>query len=242
MRCRDGEGRTLERKLTNRDDSAGAASGESGSLPYGDNARSDVEPFVPSRARSVLDIGCAFGGFGAALKRARPGIEVWGIEPNREAAQAARTRLDVVVEGRFPEEAPDRQFDCLVFNDVLEHVAYPWDTLRAATQFLTPSGTIVAAIPNVRHFSVIVPLVLRGRWEYRDSGILDRTHLRFFTRRSMIQLFESSGLCVETVAPLRLAPRTSGEIPFLLALFGRRSQELRALNYLIVASAPTTSG
>ncbi|MFN8024846.1 MAG: class I SAM-dependent methyltransferase [Acidimicrobiia bacterium] len=203
---------------------------------YDDWERDEVLPFVPTSAASVLDVGCSFGGFGGALKRRRPGLEVWGLEPHSDAAEKASERLDRVVNGLFPQDAPDRRFDCVVFNDVLEHLPDPWEALRATKDLVAEGGAVVASIPNVRHFSVVVPLVLRGRFAYRDVGILDRTHLRFFTRSTMIELFESTGWRVDRIEPTRLSPPSDGEIPRLLSLFGRRADELRAKNYVVVAS------
>jgi len=211
---------------------------DAASHPYGDWERTEVVPFVPSAARSVLDVGCSFGAFGMSLKRDRPGIEVWGVEPNRGAASVAENRLDVVVNGSFPQDVPDRQFDCVVFNDVLEHLDDPWSALRRARRYLTPGGRLVASIPNVRHFSVLVPLLTQGRWTYRDTGILDRTHLRFFTRSTMIELFESTGWCVESIAAALLTRADIGELPRLLAMLGKRAEQFRAQSYIVVARHP----
>jgi len=204
--------------------------------PYGDWERGDVSPFIPPTVRSVLDVGCSFGAFGLGLKRDRPGIEVWGLEPNVEAATVARARLDRVVIGRFPADAPDRLFDCIVFNDVLEHLEDPWSVLKHVKSLLSPGGCVVASLPNIRHFSVLVPLVLKGRWTYRDVGILDRTHLRFFTRSTMVELFESTGWRVDRIDPSRMSQPEEGEVPRMLTLLGRRAEEFRAKNYVVVAS------
>jgi 2-polyprenyl-3-methyl-5-hydroxy-6-metoxy-1,4-benzoquinol methylase len=204
---------------------------------YDDWDRDDVLPFIPAGARTVFDVGCSFGGFGASLKRARPTTEVWGLEPHEDAAAVAATRLDRVIHGVFPDDAPEREFDCVVFNDVLEHLLEPWDALREARTMLAAGGVVVASIPNVRHYSVVVPLLLKGRFTYRDSGIMDRTHLRFFTRSTMVELFEATGFRIEQVAPSRLSPRTDGELARVLAVLGRRADEFRAKNYVVVASA-----
>jgi len=164
---------------------------------YPDIARREMAALVPRDAQRILDVGCGRGGFGAALRAERP-VEVWGIEPNRSAAEVAQSRLDVVLHGRFPDDLPiSAQFDCIVFNDVLEHMADPWSALRVSVRFLSSSGVVVASIPNVRHIDVLFDLAVRGDWPYQDQGILDRTHLRFFTVRSAQRLFEESGYVVE---------------------------------------------
>ena len=132
---------------------------------YGDSERVELDQFIPATAQSVLDVGCWQGGFGAALKRKRSGCVAWGIESDRECAAVAATRLDRVINGRFPEEMPvDEHFDLVVFLDVLEHLVDPWSALRHASSLLRPRGVVVASIPNVRHVSVTFPLLTRGLW------------------------------------------------------------------------------
>jgi 2-polyprenyl-3-methyl-5-hydroxy-6-metoxy-1,4-benzoquinol methylase len=158
-------------------------------------------PLVPAGARSVLDVGCGSGGFGAALRRADPGRLVWGVEPVPEVAALARRYYDRVIVEPYPEalQGCGRTFDCIVFNDVLEHLADPWAALRATLPYLEPQGTVVASIPNVRNIRVVMNLVLRGDWTYTESGVLDRTHLRFFTGRTIATLFADTGFVVGRV-------------------------------------------
>ena len=200
---------------------------------YGDSARIEIDKFLPAAAQRVLDVGCWQGGFGAALKRKRPGCVVWGIESNRESASVAATRLDHVINGRFPEEMPvGEHFDLVVFLDVLEHLDDPWNALRYASSLLRPRGVVVASIPNIRHVSVTFPLLARGRWEYQDEGLLDRTHVRFFTRRSMETLFKSSGYEIERIEAINLSDGKSGAI---LKLGRSWAEEFRAFQYVVVA-------
>ena len=162
--------------------------------------RPEMLPFVPAHCRRILDVGCADGSFGASLKEIR-GVEVWGVEPTKSAAAIAVAKLDRVIEGEFnPElDLPPGSFDCIVFNDVLEHMLVPEMALRYARGLLTPQGVIVASIPNIRNFPIVWELVFHARWEYRDCGLLDRTHLRFFTKSSIIQMFEHEGFALESV-------------------------------------------
>ena len=103
----------------------------------------------------------------------------------------------------FPDDMPaDATFDCIVFNDVIEHVVDPWTMLRKAERHLAPDGLIVASIPNIRYYIVVRDLLLRGRWEYADWGVLDRTHLRFFTRESISRLFPDCGYTIEQLTPI----------------------------------------
>jgi 2-polyprenyl-3-methyl-5-hydroxy-6-metoxy-1,4-benzoquinol methylase len=140
-------------------------------------SRPEMLPFVPGHCRRVLDVGCAEGAFGESLKKSR-GIEVWGVEPVKSAAAAAKTKLDRVIEGVFgPETAlPEGTFDCILFNDVLEHMLAPEMALRYARDLLAPGGVVVASIPNIRNFPVLWELIVHARLEYRDCGVLGRVH------------------------------------------------------------------
>ncbi|KQV79076.1 hypothetical protein ASD15_20650 [Massilia sp. Root351] len=168
---------------------------ESSSTPYQDFARVQMLPFVPQQARRVLDVGCHMGGFGRALK-ARGQTEVWGVEPNPDTASVAARSLDRVLTGLFSAELalPDHYFDAVVFNDVLEHMPDPWAALKLAAGKLAPQGSIVASIPNLRHIDNLLHIVRDRDFNYEATGIRDRTHLRFYTRKSLPRLFEESGL------------------------------------------------
>jgi SAM-dependent methyltransferase len=201
--------------------------------------------FVPEAANSVLDVGCWQGSFGAHLKRMRPGIAVAGVEANAAAAELARSRLDWVITGTFPEAGPqDERFDCITFNDVLEHMTDPWSALERARSLLSPAGAVVASIPNIRHLSVVWPLVVRGRWDYTDAGLLDRTHVRFFTRATMIDLFGETGYSVQIVRPLPAGRegKRGALLRLLCAPLGpSASTQLRTAQYVLVAHPAAAS-
>lgn len=210
--------------------------------PYSDFGRLEVTPFVPRDARRVLDVGCLAGAFGAALKSERPATTVWGIELRPDAAELAAGRLDHVIVGRFPDDVPSgERFDCVVFNDVLEHLEDPWSALRATHAFLAPGGCVVASIPNVRHYSVVASLVLRGDWRYADAGILDRSHLRFFTSDSATRLFEECGYGGVRCAPINITPPRD-RLPRLLHLAGRRGVDFLAYQLVLVANTGAETG
>ena len=165
---------------------------------YYRNSRPELAELVPATARRVLEIGCAAGEMGRLLKSQRPGIQVVGIEREEAAAALARQHLDGVIRGDIESLAdlpyPVGWFDCLVFGDVLEHLREPEAILRRLLAWLAADGAVVASIPNVRHQSVLLELMVNGRWQYRDEGLLDRTHLRFFTLAEVRALLNAVGL------------------------------------------------
>jgi SAM-dependent methyltransferase len=161
---------------------------------YYDQPRQDVADLVPPRCRRVLDVGCAAGEFGSLL-RSR-GHTVSGIELVPEVADLARRRLDAVATADVEADGfpfPAASFDAIVFADVLEHLVDPWRVLREAVRLLADDGVVVASIPNVQNLDVVRRL-LRGRWDYRERGILDVGHLRFFTLHTIRSLFAQAGL------------------------------------------------
>jgi O-antigen biosynthesis protein len=200
---------------------------------YMESARPEIQPFVPTSAKRILDVGCWRGLMGAALK-ARDGRVVWGIEPDPDAADAAATVLDHVIVGTFPDDLPpSEQFDCVLFVDVLEHIADPWGALAATKRVLAPGGHVLASIPNIRHYSVLYPLLSRGQWNYVDAGILDRTHLRFFTRSSIERLFADAGYAITAVEPVNVG--SHGRVGHLLGLLGRHTVDFRAQQFVVLA-------
>jgi 2-polyprenyl-3-methyl-5-hydroxy-6-metoxy-1,4-benzoquinol methylase len=197
--------------------------------------RPEMLGYIPRHAKRVLDVGCSAGAFGAALKKVQR-CEVVGIEPHPSAAEVAATLLDRVHQGSFESARLDLlgKFDCVVFNDVLEHLIDPWNVLRRTLPLLAEGGTVVASIPNIRHVSTFVDLVLDGKWRYEESGVLDRTHLRFFTKSGMRALFEECGYHVE-----RLEPIGWTQFPMWLSvinrLSNRRFEDLHYAQYACVA-------
>ncbi|KYH45876.1 class I SAM-dependent methyltransferase [Branchiibius sp. NY16-3462-2] len=169
---------------------------------YTFNRRDDVAPDIPLGSRSALDVGCGRGGFGSTLRRVLgPEARIVGIEPVPQQADKARgSGFDEVLDGYYPEalQGRDDRFDLICFNDVLEHIVEPWRTLRATHEHLNPGGHVLAAIPNVRYLPVVTGLIA-GEWEYQDIGVLDRTHVRFFTKKSMLKMFADAGFEVESV-------------------------------------------
>lgn len=175
---------------------------------YYTQTRPEMLPFIPKHARRILDVGCSEGGFGAELKKAF-NAEVWGIEFVAAAAETAKQRLDRVFVGDVIEkmkELPDRYFDCVVFNDVLEHLVDPYQVLLLIRSKLSSTGLVVASIPNVRYFRNLFNLIVRGDWRYEGFGTLDKTHLRFFTKKSIKETFESLGYRIVGLQGINATP------------------------------------
>ncbi|MEM9132218.1 MAG: class I SAM-dependent methyltransferase [Actinomycetota bacterium] len=205
---------------------------------YYSNCRLDVLALLAPSTGRVLDVGCGEGATGAALLNSGRADAVDGIELTAAGAERATgdAGYGTVVVGDL--ETVDRtplvdHYDTIMCNDVLEHVQDPWTVLRTLVRdHLRPGGTVVVSVPNVQCAEVVGPLLL-GRFEYADDGVLDRTHLRFFTRRSARALVETAGLTVTGEADSRIgegrggAPRLVGRIA---GPFGVRQLLFRAVS------------
>ena len=172
---------------------------------YFANARHDIVKRLKTDASSaVLELGCGAGGTGAAVLGAGKAGRYVGIELSPKAAAAARERLTEVIEGNV--ETLDLTplhgaFDALIISEVLEHLTDPWRTLKALAACVRPGGQVFASSPNVAHWRVVRSLV-SGRFDYEESGVMDRTHLRWFTPASYRQMFEAAGLHVVSIEPI----------------------------------------
>lgn len=171
---------------------------------YHKHVRSDVFDIVPQPAGRVLDLGGGVGATGAALKRARGATHV--VVADLVAGDTA-DGVDVAVSGNLEDPtflrtllADHGPFDTILCLDVLEHLRDPWTVVGELRSGLAENGVIVASIPNINHHSLVLPLVFRGRYELQDAGLLDRTHLRWFTKASAIEMMTQSGLKLETVS------------------------------------------
>ena len=168
---------------------------------YYDNLNTGLLEAIPPGAELVLEIGCGAGRLGLEYKKNNPGSLYYGVEIDAAAAAVAGTRLDMALCGSI--EAIDLSFlagkvDCIVYGDVLEHLIDPWKVLKDHSALLKESGKVAACIPNSQHWSIVMGL-LAGNWTYQDNGLLDRTHLRFFTLRSIHEMFDGAGLAIESM-------------------------------------------
>jgi 2-polyprenyl-3-methyl-5-hydroxy-6-metoxy-1,4-benzoquinol methylase len=173
---------------------------------YGNSRDRLLSLFRADKPTHALEIGCGTGANLFALKRRFPTLTTYGVEIRADAAEIARTNRYVdhveVCDITQPAERYEKgMFDVIVMSHVLEHFARPDEVLAAAVSWLRDDGKMLIALPNVRHASVLKGLVWDGDFEYRDLGILDRTHLRFYTRKSAVRLLEESGLTVQSIQP-----------------------------------------
>jgi len=157
--------------------------------------RTDLVELIPPGARRILDVGCGMGKTGRVL-RERGFEEIFGVEVDPSAADQARPFYKEVIVGDVDGDVlPFGKgfFDCIVYGDVLEHLVDPWKVLQRHREILRDDGTIICSIPNIRYYRILGSLIFEGRWDYTRLGILDRTHLRFFTLKTIEDMFRETG-------------------------------------------------
>lgn len=196
----------------------------SGSVDYHRGLRPEVAEFLPVNYSRVLEIGCGEGEFSSHL---RAGAECWGVEPDGSAATIARSRLHRILQSTFAEAfplLPNSYFDLVICNDVIEHMVDHDEFLRRIQEKLAENACIVGSIPNVRYVGNLARLLIRKDWEYQDAGVLDRTHLRFFTQKSLKRTLLKHGFRIEALAGINAIAndwrnmRTLGKLMLVAAL------------------------
>ncbi|MDD2759916.1 MAG: class I SAM-dependent methyltransferase [Methylomonas sp.] len=205
---------------------------------YFSTARTVILDMLPDRAERVMEIGCGSGETLAFLKKNGVSAETVGIELNDAAAKKAENIVDKVVcidveKQSIPYDLG--KFQLILLLDVLEHLVDPWSFLeKLRRDFLADRGKVIISLPNARHFSMVLPLLL-GRFDYQERGILDKTHLRFFTKSSMLELISGAGLEVEKFKRTSLeANLNSGKLNIMtLGLFS----EFLTSQYIFCCSA-----
>lgn len=173
---------------------------------YFNRANKDLLKFIPKQADTVLEIGCGAGALANEYRKINQRATYYGVELCEEAAAYAleKGRIDKLLAGDVEKvnlselEIRKGSIDCIIYGDVLEHLIDPWSVLKQQCQYLKENGIIVACIPNVAHYSILLNL-MQGNWRYQMEGLLDKSHLRFFTLGSIKYLFTTSGLSIENI-------------------------------------------
>jgi 2-polyprenyl-3-methyl-5-hydroxy-6-metoxy-1,4-benzoquinol methylase len=170
---------------------------------YHGKLRLEILPLIPDGINNLLDIGCGYGITAEYIKKNNYAKNVEGVEFNPEALKIAQTKLDSVFkvdlnQGNNPLADITGKYDCILLLDILEHLIDPKKILDSCKAILNDPGYVIISLPNIRHYTVLMPLIFKNNWEYSEEGILDKTHLRFFTLNSATKLIESAGFKVTT--------------------------------------------
>lgn len=164
---------------------------------YFKGLRSELRPFIPIGCKRVLEIGCGEGGFRSYFAQ---DIEYWGVEPSLAAYNVAAQNLSQVFNGTYDEVKnllPECYFDLVVCNDVIEHMPNHDKFFNDIKFKMTQNSTMLISLPNVRYLTNIYELLVKKDWRYREAGILDTTHLRFFTLHSIKRTMTEHGYIIQ---------------------------------------------
>ena len=204
---------------------------------YFSNPRDEIAPLLPKDPGRVLEVGCGTGSTLRWLKNRGRCVRTVGLELFEGAAQEARQHADEVVVGDAEKligtAFAGQTFDLILCLDVLEHMVDPWAFVAKAEKLLSPGGLLIASIPNIRHLSVLLPLAFAGRWRYGPRGLLDQTHLRFFTRESALALLTTEHLSVTRW--LRNVPPLPSKSAIVNLLTFGLLRDLLTMQYLVSA-------
>ncbi|NCO05254.1 MAG: class I SAM-dependent methyltransferase [Candidatus Magasanikbacteria bacterium] len=168
---------------------------------YYTQSRQEMLKYIPKTTATVLELGCGAGAFCVLIKD-KTNAEIWGIDRHKPSLEEAQKFLHKTIHGDVVESIatlPNNYFDCIVCNDILEHLEDPYTVIRTLKNKLTNKGRIVCSLPNVRYLPNIFNFMVKKQWKYEDEGVLDSTHLRFFTQKSIADMFEQHGYSVHTL-------------------------------------------
>jgi 2-polyprenyl-3-methyl-5-hydroxy-6-metoxy-1,4-benzoquinol methylase len=171
-------------------------------MAYYSKPRSEMRGLVPERCSNVLEIGCGEGSFRTNVQTS---TIYWGVEPDVRACQIAKASLDTVLCGRYDDvqaDIPAGLFDLVVCNDVIEHMSDHQQFLQSIKTKMKNNGVLIGSVPNVRFLGNLYSLIIDKDWKYETTGILDATHLRFFTFKSLQRVLLDTGFDIEMLIGL----------------------------------------
>jgi len=185
---------------------------------YFSHKRENIVALLPDGPNKVLEIGCGFGNTLIEAKRRGKASEIIGVDINNLSVSS---ELDEFIVGNIETAIlpySPGYFDAIVLADVLEHLQDPWNALKNVLRYLRIGGVCIISIPNIRELRTIGGILLKGRFEYQDSGILDKAHLRFFCKKDIVQLVYDAGLEIDKI-DVKISPRRKLFNRVTLALF-----------------------
>ncbi len=196
---------------------------------YFSGIRNDIIELIQCNNCNILEIGCGEGNTLVELKRQGKAKFVIGIDIVNLNQSSKLDKFILADIENDNIDLPEEYFDIIICADVLEHLKDPWNALRKIRKFLKPNGILLASIPNIREIKTLISIVIKGNFKYVDAGILDKTHLRFFCKKNIIELFESSGYKIGKIT-FNLSPKRK----FLLKLSFGLLKEFLVIQYLVL--------
>ncbi len=206
---------------------------------YHDNARRDILPWLPATSKRCFDLGCGAGGTLNLLKDKYPDIWLSGLEMDAASAEKAHCIAHTIWCGDantfdFAAHIEQDNLDLILCLDVLEHLVDPWSVVKKLSPLLCKGGRLIASVPNIRYHKLIKTLAVDGDFSYTDEGLMDRTHLRFFVRKTAESLVTCGGLRLKSTSSATPI-KTNGFKGIANRLLGGKLDDLLTLQYMLVA-------
>ena len=203
--------------------------------------RKDILRHIKGSNLIVLDIGSATGENGKYLIENNIASQVIGVEIDESMAELSRGKLTNLIVGNIESQEIKNQlpsnlyYDFILLGDVLEHLNNPWELLNYLTALLKPEGQVIISLPNVQHIEVFIQVFLKGKWPYNQRGIFDKTHLRWFTYKNIIELINSSNLSiVKLERNFRFRDKQGSKFPFYGIVLKKVFKNIYTHQFIIV--------
>lgn len=174
---------------------------DAGDSYYNSAAKNRIVSLIPLGPNVILDLGCAAGRLGRKLRELNKAAELIGVEIYSPVAEKASKYYNCVYQGDIESLYLDYEeyFDFVICGDILEHLRDPWSVVCKIYKWLKPGGVMIASIPNIRYWRVLRDLLIFGKWEYSEAGIMDKTHLRFFTRNTFLKMVKQANFEIHKI-------------------------------------------
>jgi len=168
---------------------------------YHGHARHEVLQYLPEQFAKVVDVGGSAGGTLSAIRQMAPLARTVCLDADERSVSIALAQGHEAIRCNLDQEIPNvfADADVVLLLDILEHLVDPWSVISTIVAKLRSGTCVIVSLPNVRYWNVSLNLVLRGQWTLQDAGVLDRTHLRFFTRSTGASLVQGGGLALEKI-------------------------------------------
>jgi len=202
--------------------------------------RNDTIKFVDGNGNTILDIGCATGTTGKYLIDNSIADKVYGIENDEYMANQAKEHYTEVIIGdvermNLEKHYGNISFDYIILGDILEHLLDPWILLSTLRNLLSPNGKIIISIPNFQHIDVLIHVFIKGYYPYNQRGIFDKTHIRFFTLKNILELADKSSLEITKIhRKFRYRDKLNSSFPFYGCVLKRLFKNYYTFQYLVI--------
>lgn len=207
---------------------------------YFSQPRYDLIKLLPANPNNkILELGSGGGDTLVEIKKRKLASEVAGIElmeiPGSNQSNKLIDKFIITNVEQNTLSLPDAYYDVVLIGDTLEHLENPWQTVTTLSQYLKPGGIFIASVPNIRFYTAMYKIYIKGDFGYKESGLFDKTHLRFFCKKNIVQLFTKPFLKIESIITIESLRDEKPYWSVLNKITLRIFEELLTTQYIVVA-------